>query len=232
VRVRWPRVFLAGQDRRHDRGLPGPARRERELARRSRAHGNRPAAGHADRPVAARPGDTCLAHQSPAARPETAECIASVTGLTAQPDARLRERRNWDGSMPVEAFLALWARTRHDRDFAPGNEESSRQAGARLQAFLAGLPGTPGPVAAVTHGGITTDLLCNLLGDDALPPHLLDAGIPPCAVTARDDLNVVMIASTTHLALPPPERQPCPRGAPRPQRDGPLFGGHDVLKKY
>jgi hypothetical protein len=31
------------------------------------------------------------------------------------------------------------------------------------------LPGTPWPVAAVTHGGITADLLCNLLGDDALP---------------------------------------------------------------
>src|SRR5262249_61047788 len=130
---------------------------------------------------------------------ETAECIASATGLTAQPDARLAERRNWDGSMPVEAFLALWARTRHDRDFAPGNEESSRQAGARLQAFLAGLPGTPGPVAAVTHGRITTDLLGNLPGDDALPPLLRDAGMPPRAVTAIDDLNVVMIASTTHL---------------------------------
>ena len=87
---------------------------------------------------------------------QTAECIASVTGLTAQPDARLRERLNWDGSMPFETFLALWARTRQDRDFAPGNEESSRQAGARLQAFLADLPGTPGPVAAVTRGGITT----------------------------------------------------------------------------
>jgi broad specificity phosphatase PhoE len=71
--------------------------------------------------------------------------------------------------MPLEAFLALCARTSQDRDFAPGNEESSRQAGARLQAFLAGLPGTPGPVAAVTHGGITTDLLCNLLGDDVVP---------------------------------------------------------------
>ena len=134
---------------------------------------------------------------------ETAECIAAVTGLTAHPDARLRERLNWDGSTPVEAFLALWARTRQDRDFAPGNEESSRQAGARLRAFLAGLPGTPGPVAAVTHGGITIDLLCNLLGDDGLPPHLLDAGIPPCAVTAIDDLNVVMIASTAHLSPPP-----------------------------
>ena len=102
---------------------------------------------------------------------ETAACIASVTGLTAQPDARLAERLNWDGSMPLEAFLALWARTRHDRDFA--------------------------------HGGITTDLLCNLLGDDALPTHLLEAGIPPCAVTAVDDLNVVMIASGAHLSMPP-----------------------------
>jgi broad specificity phosphatase PhoE len=135
---------------------------------------------------------------------ETAACIASVTGLTAQPDTRLRERLNWDGSIPLEAFLALWARTTHDRDFAPENQESSRQSGGRLQAFLAGLPNTPGPVAAVTYGGITTDLLRNLLGDDALPPRLLDAGIPPCAVTAIDGLNVVMIASTAHLALPPP----------------------------
>jgi broad specificity phosphatase PhoE len=134
---------------------------------------------------------------------ETAACIASVTGLTAQLDARLAERLNWDGSMPLEAFLALWARTRHDRDFAPAHEESSRQAGARLESFLAGLRGTPGPVAAVTHGGITTDLLCNLLSDDALPTHLLEAGIPPCAVTVVDDLNVVMIASTAHLSMPP-----------------------------
>jgi broad specificity phosphatase PhoE len=31
---------------------------------------------------------------------ETAACIATVTGLTAQPDAQLRERLNWDASMP------------------------------------------------------------------------------------------------------------------------------------
>ena len=71
--------------------------------------------------------------------------------------------------MPLEAFLTLWARASQDRDFAPGDEESSRQAGAQLQAFLASLPSTPGPAAAVTHGGITTDLLCNQLGDDGLP---------------------------------------------------------------
>jgi broad specificity phosphatase PhoE len=27
---------------------------------------------------------------------ETADCIAAVTGLAVQPDARLRERLNWD----------------------------------------------------------------------------------------------------------------------------------------
>jgi broad specificity phosphatase PhoE len=74
---------------------------------------------------------------------ETVDCIASVTELTVQPDTRPRERLNWDGSVSFEAFLALWACTRHDRDFAPGNGESSRQAGVRLQAFLAGLLGIP-----------------------------------------------------------------------------------------
>ena len=131
---------------------------------------------------------------------ETADCIASVTGLAVQPDARLAERLNWDGSQPYEAFLALWARTASDRDFVPPGGGSSRQAGARLQAFLAGLAGGRGPVAVVTHGGITTDLLRDLLSDDALPPHLLTAGIPPCAVTTIDNLTVVMIASTAHLS--------------------------------
>jgi broad specificity phosphatase PhoE len=131
---------------------------------------------------------------------ETAGCIASVTGLTVQPDARLTERLNWDGSQPYEAFAALWARTTSDRDFTPPGGGSSRQAGARLQAFLAGLPGTSGPFAVVTHGGITTDLLRTLLNDDALPPQLLTAGIPPCAVTTIDDLTVVTIASTSHLS--------------------------------
>ena len=49
------------------------------------------------------------------------------------------------------------------------------------------------------RGGITTDLLRDLRGDHGLPPHLLDASVAPCAVTAVDDLNVVMIASVSHL---------------------------------
>lgn len=35
-------------------------------------------------------------------------------------------------------------------------------------------------------------------GDDAVPPGLLAAGIPPCAITTLDNLNPVMIASTSH----------------------------------
>jgi len=54
-------------------------------------------------------------------------------------------------------------------------------------------------VAAVTHGGVTVDLLRNLLSDDAMPSAVLATGIPPCAVTAVDDLIVVMIASVSHL---------------------------------
>jgi broad specificity phosphatase PhoE len=130
---------------------------------------------------------------------ETAGCIASVTGLAARSDPRLRERLNWDGSMPFDAFLALWDQTANDRDLVPADGESSRQAGARMRAFLGQLPRLPAPVAAVTHGGATIELLRDLLGEEGLPPGLLATGIPPCAVTTVDDLYPVMIASVAHL---------------------------------
>jgi broad specificity phosphatase PhoE len=57
---------------------------------------------------------------------ETADCIAAVTGLAAQPDARLQERLNWDGGTPFDAFLELWARTARDRDLAPPGWPSAR----------------------------------------------------------------------------------------------------------
>src|SRR5690242_17239585 len=54
---------------------------------------------------------------------ETAEGVASVTGLTVEFDARLRERLNWDGSVPFDVFLDLWARTMRDRDWVPADGE-------------------------------------------------------------------------------------------------------------
>jgi broad specificity phosphatase PhoE len=130
---------------------------------------------------------------------ETADCIATVTGLTVRSDDRLSERLNWDADISWDAFLALWTRTAHDRDLVPADGQSSRQAGARLQAFLDDMQGLPGPIAAVSHGGVTIELLRNLLGDDGLPPDALQAGIPSCAITAVDGLNVVTIASLKHL---------------------------------
>jgi broad specificity phosphatase PhoE len=129
---------------------------------------------------------------------ETAEHIATATGLAVQLDARLRERMNWDGSRPFEDFLSEWAQSTRDRDFVPSSGESSRQAGDRLRAFLAALPARHAPVGAVTHGGVTTDLLRNLLTDQELP-GLLGEGIPPCAITTIDDLTVVTIAATEHM---------------------------------
>lgn len=59
--------------------------------------------------------------------------------------------------------------------------------------------GGPGPLAAVSHGGVTVDLMRTLASDAALPPRLLRDGIPACAISTLDDLGVVTIASTAHL---------------------------------
>jgi broad specificity phosphatase PhoE len=130
---------------------------------------------------------------------ETAEPVGEATGLAVQLDSRLRERLNWDGTQAFDAFLAEWDRSVKDRDLVLGNGESSRSAGERLRLFLAGLSGGGSRVAVVSHGGVTVDLLRNLLGDDGLPARLMTDGIPPCAITTLDDLHVTGIAATGHL---------------------------------
>jgi len=130
---------------------------------------------------------------------ETAAPIASATGLAVHLETRLRERSNWDGSQTFDAFVADWDRSTRDRGFVLTNGESSRSAAERMRAFLGGLTGRPGPIAAVSHGGATMDLLRTVLGDDMLPPQLLKA-VPACAITTLDDLDVIEIASTAHLS--------------------------------
>ncbi len=131
---------------------------------------------------------------------ETAEHIAGAAGVRIQPDVRLRERMNWDGSQTSEEFLAEWHRTSLDRDFVPCCGDSSRQAGQRLRSFLLDLAAEPGPVAATSHGGVTADLLRTLLGEGGLPSWLVDKGVPPGAITTFRNLDVVEIASVAHLA--------------------------------
>lgn len=130
---------------------------------------------------------------------ETAQFIAAACGLKVELDARLRERMNWNDDEPIEEFLSDWAATVRDRDYVPRSGDSSRQAGDRFLACLTDLAGEPGPVAVVTHGGVTVDLLRTLAGNDALTATLLHDGVPSCAITTLDGLAVIDIASQAHL---------------------------------
>jgi broad specificity phosphatase PhoE len=131
---------------------------------------------------------------------ETAGHIAGAAGLSIRRDVRLRERMNWDTSLTLEEFRTEWDRSTLDPDYVPRHGDSSRQAGQRLRSFLLDLAAEPGPVAATSHGGVTTDLLRTLLGEAELPPWLLDKGVPSCAITTFRNLDVVEIASVAHLA--------------------------------
>ncbi|MDN3242021.1 histidine phosphatase family protein [Glycomyces tritici] len=131
---------------------------------------------------------------------QTAEAVATVTGLPVRIDARVAERMNWDGSVPFERFAEDWARTSADRDFVPAVGDSSRASGARFAAFLQEREGEDGSVAVACHGGVTVDLLRTLVGDAALPEALLSDGVPSGAITIIDGLRPVAIAETGHLA--------------------------------
>src|SRR5262249_2271444 len=126
---------------------------------------------------------------------ETAEVIAAELGLALALDPRLRERVNWDGTAALQIFLDDWRRSVMDRDFSPPGGDSSRQAGERMRAFLEEASAQHDAVVAVTHGGVTTDLIRTLLRDDQIPARLLHDGIPPCAITTITDMQVTEIAS-------------------------------------
>ena len=79
---------------------------------------------------------------------ETADCIASVTGLAVRPDARLRERLNWDGGTSFDAFLAVWDRTTRDRDLVPERAVITAGRGA-----AASIPGRYARPAMAGRGG-------------------------------------------------------------------------------
>ncbi|MEV6835004.1 histidine phosphatase family protein [Streptomyces sp. NPDC051133] len=130
---------------------------------------------------------------------ETAQMIASRTGLQVEEDARLRERMNWDESQRIEEFQADWAASVRDRDFVPSSGGSSRATAERMRACLADLAQETGPIAVVTHGGATVDLLRTLIGDQAVPIELMEQGVPSCAITTLDHLSVMEIASVSHL---------------------------------
>jgi broad specificity phosphatase PhoE len=121
---------------------------------------------------------------------ETASPIAEKFGVALRIDPRLRERMNWDDPRveSIEDFLDEWRATSRDRSYLPRNGDSSRQAASRFLAVLAEIAAdcSAGRAIVVTHGGVTTDLLRDLLGDAGLrsrSPSLIEEGVPCCGVT-------------------------------------------------
>lgn len=60
----------------------------------------------------------------------------------------------------------------------PRTGDSSRQAAQRMMSFLAERAHGPVPIAVVTHGGITVDVLRTLLGDEGVATELMTRGVP------------------------------------------------------
>jgi broad specificity phosphatase PhoE len=139
---------------------------------------------------------------------QTAQPIAARLALAATVEERLRERMNWDGSMPVAQFLAEWDAATADRSFSPTVGDSSHQAGARFAAVLTDLADQAAPgdhVVVVTHGGVTIDGLRTLFGDDAVQAAwpTWRHGIPSAAITRigvdAPGPRLIAVADAGHL---------------------------------
>jgi len=144
---------------------------------------------------------------------ETAGHLAAHLDLAVITDPRLRERMNWSdaGVEPIEDFLLDWGRASLDRSYRPRSGDSSHAAAERFLQALdeVAVAHAQGTVVVVAHGGVTTDALRTLLGDDELharAPGLIDEGVPCCAITTLSCHErawiVESIASTDHLPHP------------------------------
>jgi len=202
-------VVVQHGEKEHAPGDPGLTRVGQEQARRTAAW------------LAGRPRPVAV-WSSPLRRAvETAKPLAAALGLDVVVDPRLRERMNWTGTTEsLDDFLADWQRASADRTFVPRSGDSSLDAAIRFLDALNDLADLAeladpadlaaahpaGTAVAVAHGGVTTDALPTVLGDDELSarsPTLVDHGVPSCAVTtfARDGgrWSVPSIAVTHHL---------------------------------
>lgn len=142
---------------------------------------------------------------------ETAQYIANALGHGVTPDERLQERTDWGGpesNVTIEAFLEEWAEATRERTYGPRIGDSSARAGARFKAALDDLVREESltPHVVVAHGGVTTDLLRTLFGDDMLHQwnaHLIEHGVPSCAIThvrvTDGAYELISLASLDHL---------------------------------
>lgn len=144
---------------------------------------------------------------------ETAGIIAQPHNLSVVTTSLLLERMNW-GDQPnqnLTDFIQLWRDTSNNRELQPPTGFSSRQAGERLAAYIESLATEKVRAAAlISHGGVITDFLRNLFGDEYLIDHyfkhyelLRDTEIPECSITEFEingqELTLKNLFSTRHL---------------------------------
>ncbi|CAG7629811.1 phosphoglycerate mutase GpmB [Paenibacillus solanacearum] len=145
---------------------------------------------------------------------QTAEVIASTVQTSVSVDHRLRERANW-GDLPkqtFEEFVAMWERCTRNPDYRPPVGDSAKLAGSRLASALVELAGTHSPdssIVIVTHGGIITDFLVQMIPEHQLQvwhPHFVAVQsdlVPECSITklvyAEGRFQMVDFASVVHL---------------------------------
>ena len=142
---------------------------------------------------------------------QSAAPIGAALGLAVRVDDRIRERANWNGPETVTsaAFLADWERSNADRSYQPTGGDSSYAAAARFRDFLDELADGAAYVV-VAHGGVTTDLLRDILGDEKLShraPPLMSEGLACCGLTritrvrlGQSAWEVLSIADASHLS--------------------------------
>ncbi|WP_314592226.1 histidine phosphatase family protein [Paenibacillus terrigena] len=124
---------------------------------------------------------------------ETALIIAKESNTTIFENNHLRERTNW-GDIPgqtFEEFVNIWEQCTQDRDFSPPAGDSARVAGERLSSCLIELAmeHTQDSILIVTHGGLITDFLVNVISEEELrkrhPNFIMEQSslIKECSIT-------------------------------------------------
>jgi broad specificity phosphatase PhoE len=168
-------------------------------------------ARQAARLVAAFPPSVIVASDLQRAR-ETAQPLAALTGLSVQPDPRLRELHagSWQGRLgsEIEAVDGVSYRAwRSGGDVRAGGGESRTELADRsAEALLEHLAGVPddGVLVAVTHGGTTRAALGRLLGLPLGHWGVL-GGLANCAWSVIEEVGAGRFRLTEHNAGSLPE---------------------------
>ena len=142
---------------------------------------------------------------------QTAQIISQALGLDISFDDKLRERKNF-GDTPNQSFddfLKEWEYCSVNREFKPNNGLSSVESGTNLQKVIEknAMPENQ-TLALVTHGGIITDFLKNVLSESGVNKwkhHFPENSIRECSITTVQSNNskfkIVEVGSVKHLSI-------------------------------